>query len=558
MPPAPEPEVPPLDAATTPPSRLALADGAGLDPRLSGLMTVSRVIASAPRLADVLALSADAACKALDAASVSLSRLEGDPLLMRTLVNAGELSPGEEAEPLDEVYPVSDFREGVDFVERGVGFVCHVDDPDTDPAERELLARLGKASCVIVPIVLEGRTWGEFYASRRADQPRFAVDDIAFAAAVSAQIAAGIAQAAHTELVAELAYSDALTGLANRRDLERCLDAALDRHRRLGTVVTLLMCDVNGLKRVNDERGHEAGDRLLVDCADLLRSVAATLTGSLAARLGGDEFALLVEHQGSDAAVRAAEELCERALGLPGGHGLSCGVASTADLPGVVDSAARLLRVADAAQYRAKRGRSRAPVVAGRRLPAGLALALPSEPSGVHDRRLLARSHPDGAVVLESVLAALDAGPAVGAQARLELTGDVVAGLLDASCWFVSRVAPGSRVLETLTYSRLREEPVQVGFEVSYDLGDYPVTAAAVRGGSFVVLAGAPGADPGEDALLVASGFDAVLAAGSCDAGAGWLLEVFTDAISARPDHLAPAMRAAVAVAVHQGPGRPG
>jgi diguanylate cyclase (GGDEF)-like protein len=144
------------------------------------------------------------------------------------------------------------------------------------------------------------------------------------------------------------------------------LDEALDRHRAEGAVVSLVVCDLNGLKRVNDTRGHAVGDRLLERFGSVLSLCGAMLPGTLAARLGGDEFCLLAVGPPGDEVVRAADELCRRAAELELGDGVACGVASTDDPIGPVRSGRRLFRLADAAQYRAKALRAGKPVVAGR------------------------------------------------------------------------------------------------------------------------------------------------------------------------------------------------
>ena len=110
------------------------------------------------------------------------------------------------------------------------------------------------------------------------DQP-YGPEDLDFALAVAGQIAAGAAQVQHLERVARLAYTDQLTGLANRRAIDDRLDAAIVHHRELGTTVSLVIADVNGLKRINDDRGHEAGDRALVHFAGLLSASAGLVPG---------------------------------------------------------------------------------------------------------------------------------------------------------------------------------------------------------------------------------------------------------------------------------------
>ena len=175
-----------------------------------------------------------------------------------------------------------------------------------------------------------------------------------------------LAQTMRLEEVRRLAFTDPLTGLANRRAVDVRLDEALERHRAGGVPVSLLVCDLNGLKRVNDSLGHDVGDQLLVGFGSVLSLCGAMLGGSLAARLGGDEFCLLVEGRPAAEVERAAEELCVRARKLGLGEGVAVGVASTDAGAGPVHSARRLFRLADAAQYRAKAEHALTPVIAGR------------------------------------------------------------------------------------------------------------------------------------------------------------------------------------------------
>jgi diguanylate cyclase (GGDEF)-like protein len=102
----------------------------------------------------------------------------------------------------------------------------------------------------------------------------------------------------------ELARTDPLTGLANRRAL---LEAMEFRDR--GQCIGLLMLDVDDFKRVNTEFGHPGGDRALRFIADCLRD--SCRSGDLPARLGGDEFAVLVPHAGHDGMAALAQRVLE-------------------------------------------------------------------------------------------------------------------------------------------------------------------------------------------------------------------------------------------------------
>ncbi|MGS2590011.1 diguanylate cyclase domain-containing protein [Streptomyces hebeiensis] len=243
--------------------------------------------------------------------------------------------------------------------------------PATDPHGRgeraAALWRRGRGSCVVAPVVCHGRAWGELYVARPRGAAVFDADDADFATVVASAVAAGIAQTERLEEVRRLAFTDPLTGLANRRAVDRLLDEAIGRHRTEHVVVSLVVCDLNGLKRVNDTQGHAVGDRLLERFATLLSVYGARLPGALAGRLGGDEFCLVTVGPGPDEVIAAVTELCARADELETGEGVACGMASTGDPIGEVRSARRLFRLADAAQYRAKAARMRgAVVVAGR------------------------------------------------------------------------------------------------------------------------------------------------------------------------------------------------
>jgi diguanylate cyclase (GGDEF)-like protein len=292
------------------------------------------------------------------------------------LVNDGELAPGEEHRPADEVYSVKDFPEIVEFLharwaeggephawvetadaEPGTGAYCH--------QRVAALRRRGRSCCVVAPIMLHGLAWGELYVARAAGQPVFDAADAEFATVLATLIAAGIVQSERLAEVRRLAFTDPLTGLGNRRAVDARLDEALERHRAEGVPVSLVVCDLNGLKRVNDQLGHAVGDRLLAGFGSVLSLCGAALPGSLAARLGGDEFCLVSVGLEAAEVIRAAEDLCARSRWLGLGEGVAVGVASTDTPIGPVTSARRLFRLADAAQYRAKALRADTPIVAG-------------------------------------------------------------------------------------------------------------------------------------------------------------------------------------------------
>jgi diguanylate cyclase len=139
---------------------------------------------------------------------------------------------------------------------------------------------------------------------------------------------------------------DVLTGLANRRYWDERFTEELERSRRTGASLSVVMIDIDGFKAVNDRLGHDAGDHLLVEVANTWGLVSRA-SGDLLARLGGDEFAVL---------ATGADELGVRRLAgrlgdpLPEGIFCSFGTA-TWDR---VENGSDLLRRADQAMYETK------------------------------------------------------------------------------------------------------------------------------------------------------------------------------------------------------------
>jgi len=379
----------------------------GEDRRLAAVVALAQGMAAAHTPRESWRAAALGACRALAGSFAALSVWERELGRLRVLVNVGDRTRGEEEFPDEETYPVHQFPEITEFLhERWAAggepdaWVETAEGPATgDPGychqRVAALRRRGRGCCVVAPIVLHGRAWGELYVARPAGVPVFERGDADFATVLASVVAAGLAQSERLEEARRLAFTDSLTGLANRRAVDVRLEEAVERHRVDGVVVSLVVCDLNGLKRVNDTQGHAVGDRLLERFGSVLSLCGAMLPGALAARLGGDEFCLLVVGSPADDVVKAADELCRRAAELELGEGVACGVASTEDPIGPVRSARRLFRLADAAQYRAKALRAERPVVAGREGPddpvVRLADAEPSGEGAVERRRFRGR-----------------------------------------------------------------------------------------------------------------------------------------------------------------------
>jgi len=182
-------------------------------------------------------------------------------------------------------------------------------------------------------------------------------DDEALLEAVGGQMAIALRQIADQRELERLSSTDGLTGLLNRRALADQLVASLDRAERTGQQGVLLYVDLDHFKPVNDNHGHEIGDRVLRELAQGLK--ARSRSYDLVARIGGDEFVLWLDGAALAEGERRAADITETVVGLrdhaPNAAkplGASVGVAAWE--PGSGEDMSHLLARADAAMYQAK------------------------------------------------------------------------------------------------------------------------------------------------------------------------------------------------------------
>lgn len=154
--------------------------------------------------------------------------------------------------------------------------------------------------------------------------------------------------------IRELAFNDQLSGLANRESFQRELAASLARSGEEHTAVILF--DLDEFKDINDQFGHDAGDRVIFETAARLRALVPA--GGMAARLGGDEFVLLTGPKLPVDRISDYASECVRALSLPVQHdeiAIRCGASAGAcAITATTKDVGELLKAADRALYAAK------------------------------------------------------------------------------------------------------------------------------------------------------------------------------------------------------------
>ncbi|TMC53413.1 MAG: GGDEF domain-containing protein [Chloroflexi bacterium] len=175
---------------------------------------------------------------------------------------------------------------------------------------------------------VRGRTVGMMTVGTVVDRV-FSASDLLFMAAVADQVAIAIDR---SRQFASEARTDHLTGLANRREFERVMEREVALAERHGRRLSLMMIDLDNLKRINDRLGHSAGDGALKLVAQQLQRVVRA--SDVCARVGGDEFAVAMPEtdldRARDVATRLRRAVDQAALSMraPGHVEVSVGIAA--------------------------------------------------------------------------------------------------------------------------------------------------------------------------------------------------------------------------------------
>ncbi len=372
-----------------------------------------------------------------------------------------------------------------------------------------------------MPLRANGEELGALVATC-GDTGRIDPSHLDTAAVLAAHSAASLDAAIALQRERQSAMTDSLTGVLNRRGLEEKLelDLASAQERRMPLSVLVLDCD--DFKEINDRAGHEFGDALLREVADVLaRSLPE---GAEVGRLGGDEFVVMLRGAGADAAdalggkIRRvlAEGLTDAGFPLK----LSGGIA-TYPFDGATPTA--LLRAGDQALYYAKEaGKDR--ISSFREVVTrGSAAKDTSGVAAADDRRRVPRG--DGTILSEALVAA----KAIEAE---ETADDVLSRLCKGLVFVVgatgcqaSRVV-GSYLVDAEKHA-LRE--ISLGDEAAYRISDFPLTVETLRSGEPRAISFLEGeVDPAEAFILRELGMNAMLMVPLRVRGRSWgLVELY-------------------------------
>ena len=267
--------------------------------------------------------------------------------------------------PLEE-FPVKRFPDGKGLL--GVvlkdGVPLHLENASSDPRFEGLPAGHPFIGPLLgIPLLLRGKVIGGLFVANKKGGGSFSEKDMDLVMMLSLQSATAIENARLYTKTVELANTDELTGLSNRRVFMDELNREVSRARRYNLAFSLLMIDIDHFKWINDSHGHPAGDAVLKSLAKILKGQVRQV--DIAARYGGEEFAIILPETSIDGARIVGERIRsavanspfsinnEKKVGVTVSIGIAC-------FPQCAQSIELLIERADQALYTAKKeGRNR-------------------------------------------------------------------------------------------------------------------------------------------------------------------------------------------------------
>src|SRR5438270_4494625 len=317
--------------------------------QLEAINTIAQQSTAVMDLEDLLARVCSVIQLAFQVSHVSLLLREESDLVMRA--HQGTLTP---CTPPGQRFPAS--QEPWSSVIATSGRVIDKD-VSTIPEPRRLFYEA--ASRMSIPLISFGQTLGVL-TLHSSEKNAFRESELQSLESVADICANSIQNAHYVERVKQLAYLDGLTGIFNRRFFELRIIEEIERARRYGTGLAVIMADIDHFKGLNDEFGHLLGDEVLRQVSCIFHQQVRKI--DIVCRYGGEEFAILLTQTNAEQAMAIGEKLRRMVAshqfpGVPRTVTISAGVAVFSTHGTLRDE---LIRAADNGLYAAKQaGRNR-------------------------------------------------------------------------------------------------------------------------------------------------------------------------------------------------------
>jgi len=170
-------------------------------------------------------------------------------------------------------------------------------------------------NCVIAPLICQDRVVGVLNLADKIQNGGFSCEDIALIELFSQLVGASIGNIKLFEKIQRQATTDGLTGLANYKTFYEILERELWRSRRYGGQISLIMIDIDNLKKINDAYGHRTGDKVIRQISRKIKECIRQI--DTAARYGGDEFAVILPNTSLSDALVVAERMVDAVAHSP-------------------------------------------------------------------------------------------------------------------------------------------------------------------------------------------------------------------------------------------------
>ncbi len=181
--------------------------------------------------------------------------------------------------------------------------------PIIKKSQRAFVKNYKTNNCIITPLICQDRVVGALNLADKIDSDGFTCEDVALIELFSQLVGSSIGNIKMFERMQRQATTDGLTGLANHKAFYDILEKELWRYQRYGGQISLIMVDIDNLKKINDGYGHRVGDKVIKEISRKIRTCIRQI--DTAARYGGDEFAVILPNTALAEATVVAERMVD-------------------------------------------------------------------------------------------------------------------------------------------------------------------------------------------------------------------------------------------------------